>query len=280
MYDYGRRNRRHETENPMIKLIATDVDGTLVKDGTMQIDPEYMTVIKELVQKGIIFAVCSGRQFISERKLFAPIKDQLLYITDGGTVVRTPQEILMVHTMPRDVWSGMCRMVQEQMPHCDCFVATPDYCLAEDAGSRMFHWLRDSYGYDIREAERLADIPEQDIIKFTVYHKSACEEMCAPLFTPAWKDKAQLAAAGTEWMDCNPLGANKGTAIEFVQKHFGISPEETCTFGDNLNDIEMLQNAGRSYAVANAREEVIAAAKDTCAPYWENGVLQILKIFL
>ena len=141
----------------MIKLIATDVDGTLVKDGTMQIDPEYMTVIKELVQKGIIFAVCSGRQFISERKLFAPIKDQLLYITDGGTVVRTPQEILMVHTMPRDVWSGMCRMVQEQMPHCDCFVATPDYCLAEDAGSRMFHWLRDSYGYDIREAERLAD---------------------------------------------------------------------------------------------------------------------------
>lgn len=61
----------------MIKLIATDVDGTLVKDGTMQIDPEYMTVIKELVQKGIIFAVCSGRQFISERKLFAPIKDQL-----------------------------------------------------------------------------------------------------------------------------------------------------------------------------------------------------------
>ena len=107
----------------MIKLIATDVDGTLVKDGTMQIDPEYMTVIKELVQKGIIFAVCSGRQFISERKLFAPIKDQLLYITDGGTVVRTPQEILMVHTMPRDVWSGMCRMVQEQMPHCDCFVA-------------------------------------------------------------------------------------------------------------------------------------------------------------
>ena len=234
----------------MIKLIATDVDGTLVKDGTMQIDPEYMTVIKELVQKGIIFAVCSGRQFISERKLFAPIKDQL------------------------------CRMVQEQMPHCDCFVATPDYCLAEDAGSRMFHWLRDSYGYDIREAERLSDIPEQNIIKFTVYHKSACEEMCAPLFTPAWKDKAQLAAAGKEWIDCNPLGANKGTAIEFVQKHFGISPEETCTFGDNLNDIEMLQNAGRSYAVANAREEVIAAAKDTCAPYWENGVLQILKTFL
>ena len=88
----------------MIKVIATDVDGTLVKDGTMHIDPEYMTVIHQLIQKGVHFAVCSGRQFISERKLFAPIKDELLYITDGGTVVRTPKEILKVHTMPEDVW--------------------------------------------------------------------------------------------------------------------------------------------------------------------------------
>jgi len=39
----------------------------------------------------------------------------------------------------------------------------------------------------------------------------------------------------------------------------------------------MLQSAGVSYAVANAREEVRAAATDICAPYWENGVLQILK---
>lgn len=80
-------------------------------------------------------------------------------------------------------------------------------------------------------------------------------------------------------MDCNPLGVNKGSAIRFLQEYLGIAPDETCTFGDNLNDIEMLQSAGMSYAVSNAREEVIAAARDTCAPYWENGVLQVLKTF-
>lgn len=76
----------------MIKLIATDIDGTLLKDGTLMIDPEYMTVIEKLTSKGIIFVACSGRQFISERKLFAPVCDKLLYITDGGTVVRTPAQ--------------------------------------------------------------------------------------------------------------------------------------------------------------------------------------------
>ena len=42
----------------------------------------------------------------------------------------------------------------------------------------------------------------------------------------------------------------------------------------------MLQNAGESYAVSNARAEVIASVKHTCPPYWENGVLQVLKTFL
>ena len=55
----------------MIKLIATDIDGTLLKDGTLMLDPEYMTVIEKLIAKGIRFVACSGRQFISERKLFA-----------------------------------------------------------------------------------------------------------------------------------------------------------------------------------------------------------------
>ena len=46
----------------MIKLIATDIDGTLLKDGTLMLDPEYMTVIDKLTEKGIIFVACSGRQ--------------------------------------------------------------------------------------------------------------------------------------------------------------------------------------------------------------------------
>ena len=47
----------------MIKLIATDVDGTLVKDGTLLIDPEYMTVVSRLVDQGIHFVVCSIASF-------------------------------------------------------------------------------------------------------------------------------------------------------------------------------------------------------------------------
>ena len=170
----------------MIKLIASDVDGTLVKDGTLMINPEYMTVIHKLVEKGIIFVVCSGRQIASERRLFAPIVNELYYISDGGTVVRTPDKILK--TFPMD------------------------------------------------------------------------EELCTPEFIPYWKKHAQVAAAGKEWVDCNAAGANKWTAISYLMEYFGLNADEVCVFGDNLNDIEMLTNAGTSYAVSNARPEVIQAA--------------------
>ena len=46
----------------MIKLIVSDIDGTLVKDGTLDINPEYMDVIRNLTEKGIHFVACSGRQ--------------------------------------------------------------------------------------------------------------------------------------------------------------------------------------------------------------------------
>lgn len=264
----------------MIKLIATDVDGTLVKDGTLLIDPEYMTVVSRLVDQGIYFVVCSGRQFSSEQKLFAPIKDRLLYISDGGTVVRTPEKILKTYPMETALWKSMCRMVHDELPSCDCFAATPDYCLAEDAGSRMFHWLCDSYGFDVREVPDLSKVENEDIIKFTIYHPTSCEELCSPNFIPAWKHQAKLAVAGKEWLDCNARGVSKWTGLSFLMNYFGLTPDEVCCFGDNLNDIEMLQNASESYAVSNARAEVIASAKHTCPPYWENGVLQVLKTFL
>ncbi len=264
----------------MIKLIATDIDGTLLKDGTLQIDAEYMTVIHKLIQKGIHVVVCSGRQFVSEQKLFAPIREELFYITDGGTVVRTPKEILQVSTMPDHVWKGMCQMVHESLPDCDCYLSTPDMGYAENESSQMFRWLRDSYGYNIKAVEDLIACSPADVIKFTVYHQTACEEKCASLFTPTWKNQSLLAVSGKEWIDCNPLGVSKWTALSCLQKYLGVLPEETCTFGDNLNDIEMLENAGLSFAVSNSREEVRAAAKEICPPYWENGVLQVLKRFL
>ena len=110
----------------MIKLIVSDIDGTLVKDGTLDINPEYMDVIRILTEKGIHFVACSGRQYSSEKQLFAPVKDIISYISDGGTLIRTSEKILKVHTLSDEIWKNMARMAKKEMPGCDYFISSPD----------------------------------------------------------------------------------------------------------------------------------------------------------
>ena len=95
----------------MIKLIISDIDGTLVPDGTDKINHEIFSVIQTLYKRGIRFAAASGRQFISIKKLFEPIADIIFYIPDGGSVVRTLDETIFEETIPQDIAKEVARDV-------------------------------------------------------------------------------------------------------------------------------------------------------------------------
>ena len=93
-------------------------------------------------------------------------------------------------------------------------------------------------------------------------------------------DRANIMAAGPKWVDIVANGADKGAALERIQKRFGISPEETAAFGDNENDIGLLQLAESSYAVANARQAVKDAAREVIGPMSEDAVMKVMKSWL
>lgn len=86
-----------------------------------------------------------------------------------------------------------------------------------------------------------------------------------------------VAVSGKSWVDASNMNVNKGSALKHFQDEYGITPDETLAFGDNINDIEMLHRASHSFAVANARDEVKEAANFVTASNKEDGVLQVLK---
>ena len=71
----------------MIRLIATDIDGTLVEDGTTVINTEIYDIILKLREKGIQFAVASGRNWNSIENLFKPVCEKIFYISDNGAYI-------------------------------------------------------------------------------------------------------------------------------------------------------------------------------------------------
>ena len=67
----------------MIKLIVSDVDGTLVEDGSADINPELFEVILKLREKGIQFAIASGRPWSSVEHTFDPVKKKIFYMPNN-----------------------------------------------------------------------------------------------------------------------------------------------------------------------------------------------------
>ena len=81
-----------------IRLIASDIDGTLLREGAAEIPLELFVHIRRLADRGILFCPASGRQYQSLRKLFAPVADSLPYLCENGAVVYGPGN-------PAPVWS-------------------------------------------------------------------------------------------------------------------------------------------------------------------------------
>lgn len=260
----------------MIKLIATDIDGTLIKESTSDLYPEMIKVIKALLKQGMIFCSASGRQYPSLRNVFCDLDEDIVYIAENGAQIRYKEKDISLIPMKRAYVEELICQLRKYYKHCDIIVSTPDGSLLETHNKEFIDLM--TFGYR-NKFKLVGDILEEktEIIKVAIYQKESIRELGEEILIPQWKDKLKACMSGEEWVDFMDSSVDKRHAIAFLQDYFGVSKEETMVFGDNNNDIGMLQAAGESYAVENAREEVRKAAKHICPSYLEKGVYQVLK---
>lgn len=259
------------------KLIVSDIDGTLVSDGTPALNPEYYDVIRNLIARGYQICIGSGRQFDSIRRLFEPVQDLLYYICEGGGVVRTLNEILAYDALP-DSWPELIRDGQALHEY-DVMINTPDDAvILTDKHSELYQLMTEGYHYTLKTQDEKVLSADDAVVKVSFYHSQDAEGVFNRTnLREKWGHEYQFLCSGRHWIDCISMTSNKGNAVKILQKHLGISKEETMVFGDNMNDIAMFEEAGISYAVGSAREEVKAAASRITDRQENDGVLQILK---
>jgi HAD superfamily hydrolase (TIGR01484 family) len=84
----------------------------------------------------------------------------------------------------------------------------------------------------------------------------------------------------TAWLDINPEGVSKASALELVRRRLSIEPANTVAVGDQRNDLEMLQWAARGVAMGNSPDEVKAAADEVTLDVEQDGLVPVLKSML
>ncbi len=272
----------YEVEEAMIntiKMVVTDVDGTVVEEGTKHINPEYFEVIRQLTNQGIQVVVASGRQYESIRSLFEPVQDLIWYIADGGAVIKVDQEFEIVNPIPKE-WVEECWADIQKIEGVDGVLCAYDRSYAPDEESEMFLRMKDDYQVTMSSMNGWDNLPNQEISKMSIFRKEQIDTFTNLEFVPKWKDRLYLTIAGEWWLDCMMPGVNKGSALESIMKRSRVKRNELIVSGDNMNDLEMMKVADHAYAVATARDEVKALAKKIIPSHTEDGVLKEWKKLL
>lgn len=263
----------------MIRLVASDIDGTLIKDSTPDLYPEMIEAIRKLKEKGILFCAASGRQYASASNVFREVKDEIAYIVENGAQIRYQGKDISVTPMKRKYVEGIMEMLRPYYGKCEAVISTTEGSLVESTDEEFIHLL--TYGYH-NTFRRVKDVLAEDaeIIKIAIFRKGSIRELGEGTLIPAWQDKVKTCMAGEEWVDFMDASVDKGNALRFLQNYLNIPKEETMAFGDNNNDIGMMLAAGESYAVETAVEEVKQAAGRICPGYVDKGVYKIIKKLL
>lgn len=233
----------------MIKLIASDLDGTLLQNGAQTLDPQIFNLIRNLRKYGILFVAASGRQYVNLRRLFHPVQDEIAYIAENGSLCIMNGQTLSKGTIDRDLGLRIIEAIH-QFGGCHCLVSGERVCYTDSSSRHFIDHMIHVVGNDMEVVPDLSRIPEP-FLKISVcdFHGT---KNCFSYFQEQFSQEIKAVTSGNIWVDFIAPGANKGTALQSLFDHLKIAPHECVAFGDQYNDIEMLQLAGTSYAMANS----------------------------
>lgn len=262
----------------MIKLIATDIDATLLPAGTKTPDNEASEVIRRLVAKGVKVAFSSGRALSALESLFPEVADKIIYICANGT--RIAQHGRTTFLQPLASPERLARLINAvRQLHCEFMLDTDGVTLLEDGVSDEFCRMIDAAGI---EYLRVKDVLKTSltITKISIAFPGGPQELRHSGLVEDFSDEYTLIATGGVFVDVIAKNADKGKAVRKIQEQFGILPSETMVFGDAENDVSMFAASPNSYASELSPENVKAHARCTFEPPERNGVIKLLAELL
>lgn len=263
----------------MYKMVVSDVDGTLVEEGSNVISAEYYDVIKALHKKGIQVIVATGRSYSSAEKLFEPVKNIVWFVCDGGSIIKTTGELEVLSDIPTEdlhnIWEDISKIDGVDAMVCGEMMAYSPF-----EGSDMYNFATKEYKMAITPLNGWENKPKEKISKVSIFRREEIEKYVGLEFLPKWKDKMSIVQAGEFWVDIMMPGINKAFALEHIFNRFGVDKNQVLATGDNMNDIEMLKLVGTGLAVSTAKEEVKAIADGVIGNYDNDAVLNEWKKLL
>ncbi|MFC4651690.1 Cof-type HAD-IIB family hydrolase [Lactococcus nasutitermitis] len=258
-----------------LKLFATDMDGTLLRDDHTFNHARLHAILREFNKKNLTFAASSGRSLLALQELFDGFADDMAFVAENGGVVAVKDEIIFAQDFTLPQISEIIQLLRE-MPYspADDFLISGlkgAYAL-QGISSEFFKAAQFYYpnSQKVNEIGAIDDALLKITTNFPVEHTLECEA-----FISEHLPYARATTTGFTSIDIIPQGISKATGLEKLLDALHLTNANLAAFGDQMNDLEMLKyasQAGTSYAVSNAYPDILKVADEIIGSNNEDGV--------
>ena len=269
-----------------IRVIATDMDGTLL-DPKGQLDlPRLEKILDKLDQCDIRFVIATGNEVHRMRQLLGHLAERVVLVVANGARIFENNELIQAQT-----WDDA--MVDKALAHfkgreCqDQFVVT-----AMNGGfvkkGTVFTELDKFMTPEMIEKlyQRMNFVDEFDpnlfggVLKMSMVVGEERLDSVLQEVNDLFDGRVRAVSSGYGCIDILQDGIHKAWGLVELLKRWNLKPEQIMAFGDSENDIEMLELAGISYAMENAEEAVKRVATKVAPANSQAGVYQVLENWL
>nr|WP_269328214.1 Cof-type HAD-IIB family hydrolase [Kineosporia mesophila] len=255
------------------------MDGTLL-DGSGNIPAGFWPLLEQMHERGIVFVPASGRQYATLANLFERAPADMPFVAENGTfVVQEGVELASTTLDPAVVQDAVALLRDLAAGELDLGVVLcgKRSAYVERTDEPFVGEVRKYYAA-LEVVDDLLAVDDQ-MLKIAVFDFDDAETGAGPRLE-RFRRTQQVVVSNEHWVDVMAAGVNKGDAVRRLQDRLGVTREQTVVFGDYLNDLEMLDAARWSFAMANAHPEVLARAAAVAPSNTENGVLTTLGALL
>lgn len=260
-------------------LLVSDVDATLL-DKQKNIPPQNLAAIERFKAQGGAFTIATGRTHLTCDSIAqrSGVNAPVIVYNGGGVYDRATQTFLWRRMLERDALIEPFRLLMARHPDVGVEINAGGHALMVNATAPIDpNVLRGNFPYMRAD---IADAPAQWFkIMFNAPQKSilkALEPEARELLAPFLAQGCTLTYSGESYLELLP--ASKGTALEQLARLKGYARENIIAVGDYDNDVEMIRWAGLGVAVANAQENVRAAADKIVCTSDEGAIAQLIAL--
>ncbi len=266
---------------PKPKMVATDVDGTLI-DHHEQVSPRTRAAVSALITDGVPFVLATGRP----PRWIDPVVDGLGYaplcVCGNGAVIydSANDRILSTRVLEVDTLAWIADLAEGLLPGCG--LATERVgATAHDAATPQFvsspeyehAWLNPD---DTRVSR--TEVISASAIKMLIRLPGATSAFMREILEPRLAGRADLTYSTNDGLiELSAPGVTKATGLATVAQRLGVEHSTMIAFGDMPNDVPMLRLAGHGVAMENAHPEAKEAADEVASTNSEDGVARILE---